>query len=185
MKEVFLFLFIGLTLCYFPLNKRASRYYFQTYLDTFIPIISLFIIPYFLFYIFKFWSLFALWNTQYVLPFLASLNIAYIPAILLWYFVPNGVKRVPVEEKSIWAKMINYLYAHDNDTNGFPSGHVFITINVAYFLVLANPANSFFIWILAALICASTVLIKQHYIVDVFGGIFLSIISIMAALYLF
>lgn len=185
LRELLFIFFCISTLCYFPLNKRRSRYYFKSSIDSRIPLLPLFIIPYFVFYFFKFGSLYYLWNTTVILQFLTSLNIAYFFALLFWYYIPNGVKRVPIEEKSIWARMTNYLYAHDNDTNGFPSGHVFITLIVAYFLALAFPAYFLHVWIVAAFICASTVFTKQHYILDVFGGIIWSSVSITLALYLF
>jgi len=180
MNKIFLLiLFLFAKSIYVVLNKRKSKYYWKIKFDDFIPLIPIFIIPYIGFYIYIITTIIFLWNTKYINNFFITYIIAYILAGLFWYFIPNGVKRPVIYKRDIFSKLTAYIYKHDDDTNGFPSVHIFATLICSYFLFLAFPEQLFSILATALLISASTVFVKQHYILDIFGGIITFWLSLM------
>jgi len=166
---------------YIPLNKRKSLYFWKTKLDEKIPYLSIFIIPYQLFLVFLFLSFPLLWKSPFMTPFLISTIVAEVLAATIWYLLPNGVPRKKRKEKGLLAWLVNFTYRHDGDTNGFPSGHVFNSLIASHFLALQYPHYSMPLLTLGTLIAASTVFIKQHYIIDVIGGIGVFFLAIFVA----
>lgn len=180
MNKIFLLiLFLLVKSIYLPLNKRKSRYYWKIKLDDAIPLVPIFIVLYIGYFFYVAAAIIFLWNTKYINNFFITYIISYISAGLFWYFVPNGVKRPKIYKKDIFSKLTAFIYKHDGDTNGFPSAHIFATLICSYFLSLAFPGHSIFIWSVNFFICISTVFVKQHYILDFLGGIVFFWISII------
>ncbi len=178
LNVVLLCLFLAVSALYLPLNRRQSRYYWKTRFDAHIPLIPIFVLPYAFFFPFIAIVVVALWNTQYETAFLAALIIAKAAAMLFWYLVPNGVARPQIDPETWLHKILLLLYRHDKDTNAFPSSHVFISFLCAYFLALAHPAYAVYSWVTGSLIALSTVFTKQHYVIDILGGVGMGIASV-------
>lgn len=177
-KLLYLIVFLVVKSIYLPLNKRKSRYYWKLRIDDFIPFVPIFIVPYVSYFAYVVLTIVALWNTSYVYEFFTSYIISYLVAGAFWYLIPNGVKRPKIVGKDIFSKLTAYIYSHDDDTNGFPSAHVFATLICSYFLFLSFPIFLPFILFMAITIIASTVLVKQHYAIDILGGIIVFLISV-------
>ena len=182
-EPLFLLVVVISGLLYIPLNRRKSKYYWGSVVDRKIPLVPIFIIPYLYFFfpymIFGF--LFLLGNTA-AIPFLKSFVIANIVADVIWYFFPNGVRRPKVSGAGFWRNMIKSLYKTDKyDTNGFPSSHVYYTSIISWYLISILPQYSPLFLFIGILIVISTLFTKQHYLVDVFGGLALSLVSIYIA----
>jgi len=174
-KIILLITFLLVSYLYVPLNKRQSRYYWKSRHDDHIPLIPVFVLPYIAFFPFIGVTILFLWQSVYIDQLLATLILAKVIAMSFWYFVPNGVSR-PVIPLATWAhKLLTFIYRHDEDTNAFPSEHVYISAICAYFLSLGFPALGLWIWGIALLIVTSTVFTKQHYVVDIAGGIFVAL----------
>lgn len=171
MKIILLLFVLPLKSLYLVCNKRPSKYYWKLPIDDKIPLIPIFIIPYLLHHPGIVVTGAVLWNTVYIEQFLLSLIVSYIIAVAFWYFIPNGVKRPPLPEKSIFTPLIKKLYEHDGDTNGFPSAHIFVALLCGYYLSLGFPQFIFFIWTAIGMVVASVLFTKQHYIIDIVGGI--------------
>jgi|SRR3989339_854353 len=181
MNKIFLLIiFLLVKSIYLPLNKRKSKYYWKIKFDDSIPFIPIFIIPYLGYFIFIILTIILLWNTKYINNFFITYIISYILSGLFWYFVPNGVKRPKIYKKDIFSKLTSLIYKYDDDTNGFPSAHVLASFICSYFLLMAFPEWSLIIWIINFLICISTIFVKQHYVLDILGGIIFFLISIWA-----
>ena len=77
--------------------------------------------------------------------------------------------------------MVGMIYGLDTATNVFPSIHVFNSIG-AFIAINKNEKLQKIKWlqwsafILTILICLSTVYLKQHSVMDIFGAIVLSIV---------
>ncbi len=101
-------------------------------------------------------------------------------ALFCYVVYPTGLMlRKPISETNPLTKMIAMIYRTDTPTNVCPSLHVFVTV-VLLLAILGAP------WLRSALfrsinivvslaICASTVLIDQHSIIDVVCGAALAI----------
>jgi membrane-associated phospholipid phosphatase len=179
-KTLLLILFLLVKSVYLPLNKRKSKFYWKIrIIDDYIPLIPIFIIPYLGYFIYIITTIILLWNSNYIYFFFTTYIISYIIAGFFWYFIPNGVKRPLIKGKDIFSKLIALIYKYDDDTNGFPSAHIFGTLICSYFLTLVFPQQTILIWLINFLICISTVFVKQHYVLDIAGGIITFWLSIM------
>lgn len=119
-----------------------------------------------------------LYRTNLAIPYFSSLTLANVLATLYWYLLPNGVARPKIEARNLHTRLLNFIYTHDGDANGFPSGHVFLTGISTYFLALEFPSFSGLLLILWIIVSISTVYTKQHYVIDILGGIVVTIIAI-------
>jgi membrane-associated phospholipid phosphatase len=70
--------------------------------------------------------------------------------------------------------MIRDVYAGDNPYNDFPSLHTSLSTLVAFHWFRVDRRLGIAVAIWTALIVASTVLIKQHNVADVAGGLLLA-----------
>jgi len=114
-------------------------------------------------------------------PFLIATIVAETVAAATWYFLPNGVPRKRRRERGLLSWLVNFTYRHDGDTNGFPSGHVFNSLIASHFLSLEYSQYYLSILTFGVLVAASTVFVKQHYIVDIIGGIVVFLFAIFVA----
>lgn len=155
-------------------------------LDDMIPFFKYAIIPYYMWFAWiagtliymllaaprqEFWRL--------CLPLFAGMTLA----LLFCAMVPNGVNLRPryVPGTDIFAQAVRGLYKADTNTNVFPSIHVFnsVTLALAYWRssVFAG-ARRRWVRIAAYALCIaillSTVLLKQHSVIDVAGGVLLA-----------
>lgn len=178
-KTLLLIIFLLVKSIYLPLNKRKSKYYWKIKIDDYIPFIPIFIIPYIGYFFYILATIILLWNTKLINTFFMTYITSYVVAELFWYFVPNGVKRPIIDKKDIFSKLVKNFYRIDDDTNGFPSAHVFGTLICSYFLLIIFPQQSLLIWLISFLINFSTVLVKQHYILDILGGFIIFGLSVI------
>jgi membrane-associated phospholipid phosphatase len=112
--------------------------------------------------------------TRYCWYIYAGMTSTYV----LYLFFPNGQNLRPVlDSLSGWdIDAVRWLYAHDAPRNVNPSLHVIDTLAVWFALGRDQTLGSrrWFRTVLT-LVClaiiSSTVLVKQHSILDVFGGV--------------
>src|SRR3989344_6529709 len=170
-REQILILFLVIKSLYLPLNRRKSRYYWKLPIDDKIPLIPWFIVPYIGYYIYIIVTIFLLWNTKHINLLLYSFIYSYNIACIFWYLFPNGVKRPLILGKTFFHKATAFIYKLDGDANGFPSAHIFITLLCAYYLLMIFNSHISLIGLSGLLIILSTLFTKQHYIIDIIGGI--------------
>lgn len=100
----------------------------------------------------------------------------FLVAWALFYFFPTRMARVPVPGDSWSSRAVRGLYAVDPGYNIFPSLHVANSFYVAALSAHLMPdewAGGFYV--VALLISASTVLVKQHYLADIPSGMLLGL----------
>lgn len=163
---------------YIPLNRRKSRFYWKVPFDDKIPLIPFFVIPYIFYHVGVYSSYFLLWHTPYMNSFLLSVIVSYAVAIIFWYLFPNGVYRPILLHNSPMYRLLQLIYKHDGDTNGFPSAHVFMSLICGHFISLAFPFYAGVTWLFAVLTILSTIFTKQHYVVDILGGIIVYVMTL-------
>lgn len=83
--------------------------------------------------------------------------------------------QLPLESGEIMMDLLAMLYVADDPTNNFPSLHVSFAF-LTYFLVQRyRPSAARAVLILSIAVSVSTILIKQHYVLDVVAAIGLTI----------
>lgn len=177
-KLTLLFIFLAIKSIYIPLNRRKSKYYWKLPIDDKVPLVPVFIIPYIGYFFLVFGSVVVLWETPHINPFLVSYIVSYVLAGIFWYMLPNGVARPKITKKDVFSRLTKFIYKYDDDTNGFPSAHVYSTLICSYFLAIVFPTSTTLIWTGAGFIILSTLLVKQHYVIDILGGVILFALSI-------
>jgi membrane-associated phospholipid phosphatase len=156
-------------------------------LDDYIPFLEIFIIPYLLWFIYIAVTViyFLLTSKQDFYKICAYLFIGMSICLAIYTVWPNGHNlRVNLGElgrSNIFTRMLSFIYGLDTSTNVFPSIHVYNSIGAAI-AIRRDARLSGIKWLqwsvfsLTVLICASTVFLKQHSILDIFGAIALNII---------
>lgn len=156
-------------------------------LDDLIPFMEIFVIPYFLWfaYIFVTVAYFFLTSRQDFYKICAYLFIGMTICLIIYTIWPNGHKlRVDLDSlgrSNLFIDIMNRLYNFDTATNVFPSIHVFNSIGAMIAIhkserLMKVTALRWSSLILTILICLSTVFLKQHSILDIFGGVALGIL---------
>ncbi len=151
-------------------------------LDDMIPFIKEFVIPYCMWYpsmlLAGLWLLFkdADGFRRYIWALLSGLFFS----VAFCFLFPNGQDLRPavVEGNDICARLVRSLYEADTNTNVFPSMHVVGAMVVLFAVFDSKTVKSktvkLLTLIVTVLVCASTVFIKQHSILDIYSGLIVS-----------
>lgn len=173
---------LAISYLYIPLNKRVPHIYPASRWDRLIPLIPSFAYVYILYFPFILFSVAVLIPSRFGTPFFYAYSLATLIASAAWFLYPTGVKRPkPLTQDSRAAAILNVIYTHDGDANGAPSGHVLHSVVCAYYLGLLFPGAAVVIGVIAGSICLSTLLVKQHYLVDVPAGVLVAMVAIAGA----
>ncbi len=155
-------------------------------LDDIIPFVPQFIIPYYLW--FPFVAFFCIYfyikmPVRETVKFYTSLVSGMVLTLIIYTIWPNALSLRPevIEEGGIIGSLVSGLYVIDTDTNVCPSLHVLNTlaIDVAYFVsdkFRGRHLQNIGMIILSALICMSTVFLKQHSVIDVASAVVVCIV---------
>lgn len=153
----------------------------QTALDQLIPFVPAFVIFYLLWFpcLFGvgFWLLFK--DGEGYQRYICFLLVAYLVAAAVYLCWPNGQDLRPTldQPQGIFEKILSLLYSIDTNTNVLPSLHVVGAIGFTAAVLDTKTIRRRWIkvatCILAALISASTVFVKQHALLDVAAGVIL------------
>lgn len=182
---IILLYYIVVLLGYQLLNlTTAPRHYMHHPIDDYIPFVPIMVIPYILWYFLITVSLIYLGFTckqdfyRLALFIFGGTTICFI----IYYFFPNGQNLRPlITNTDIFSKMISLIYSIDKPTNSAPSIHVLDTMAVFFALKKNKKLNKIksiqiSSTIITILIIMSTVMIKQHSILDVIYGLLLSFV---------
>ena len=154
----------------------VPRYWISCTLDDYIPFVSVFVIPYCIWYFYVAVGLIflCLKDKRVFIPTIFLLCTGMGIALLLYFLFPHGQPLRPSitgdDPFSLFIKHV--IYVNDTNTNCCPSIHVLDQLAVHIGLCRSKyfknrrwfKATSL---VVTVLVCASTVLIKQHSILDV------------------
>ncbi|MCL5093886.1 MAG: phosphatase PAP2 family protein [Patescibacteria group bacterium] len=166
---------------YFYFTHLPELKNLRTTWDKYIPVVPVMIVPYLFntllflalpifFYLNLGWS-----KTK---PYLLTMFTANLISFAIFGLYPTSVVREPISGNDIFSNTLKFLYVSDRPSAAFPSGHVFEAIIIGYFLWQYFPVTRIYVLILVPIIIASTVLLKQHYLPDILGGIITAVIAI-------
>ncbi len=109
--------------------------------------------------------------------FFAANLLAKVFIFLFYIFLPTKMTRPELVGTGFWDLCLRFMYWADEPNNLFPSLHCMIAW-LCWAGVRGNKEVSL-LWraaafVMAVAVCISTLTIRQHVLVDVFGGILLS-----------
>ncbi|MBM7114512.1 phosphatase PAP2 family protein [Archangium primigenium] len=156
---------------YFWLNDHLPpRFDFLTPLDTAIPFLPWTYALYSSFFALLLGAAWLLDGHEY-LRMLGAVLLANAVCYLGFFLFTAHYPRPPLDSipPGFWREQFRQMRASDNAGNTFPSIHVATTLLGALRLRHQRGGALWVLW--AVLICLSTLTVKQHYVVDVLGGI--------------
>ncbi len=167
---------MGLFSLYFPINWAwGAVHQLKTPLDEFIPLVPAFVIPYvFVFFAWGAglmgWAI--VWRPKLFLRLVASFTIACGLSYIVYLAFQTTVPRPDLEVTDGFTRILKWIYSSDRRFNAFPSGHTLTTT----ILLLSTYPIVRGLWkvvfcLAAASIIAATLLLKQHYILDILAGL--------------
>lgn len=181
---LWLLLFIPNQLFFVILEKKIKPvYYMFSKIDNYIPFVKEFIIPYLFWYVYFIGAFiyFGFVSKKDFIRLFIFIFGGMTISCIIYMLLPNGQNLRPViaETSDPFLRIIRNIYSVDTPTNVAPSMHVLNSVAV-HAAVVNHGAFRKKYWIrissfvCMAGICASTVLIKQHSIVDVAWALLLS-----------
>ena len=161
------------------LCKGLYHHDFTTAFDRMVPVIPEFTSIYLICYVF--------WVVNYIMTarisrehmyrFLTADYLSRIVCGIFFVFLPTTLVRPEITGTGFWDQALRFVYSIDQSANLFPSIHCL----VSWFCYIGiRHQKKIPVWyqrfslVFATLVCISTQVTKQHYIIDVFGGIILS-----------
>lgn len=173
--------YLAIATIYQVLNRRVGKVYdLVTEFDRNTPFIKEFIIPY------NIWYPFILFCMIYLLVkhrdnyyrTIIGLDIGIVICYIFYIFFQTTVPRPVLTDNDIFTKIVSITYKSDRPINCFPSIHVFTTFTMMVSVWTSDKISKGMkscVSILGVLIILSTIFVKQHVILDVVGGMVLSI----------
>ena len=147
-------------------------------LDDLIPFCEAFLIPYVFWYLLIVVSLgyFLLYNVDSFKKLQTFIIITQIAAMAIYIVFPNRQDLRPLvfPRDNLLTQGVALLYSVDTNTNVCPSLHVAYSIGIASTWLKEKDVSmawKAFVVVAVALICMSTVFIKQHSVVDMFAAL--------------
>lgn len=148
-------------------------------IDRAVPLIPAFVSVYIVCYVFWIvnYILIARQGEEHCVRFVTADMMSRIICSFIYFILPTTNVRPVLSGEGLWDILLQHIYLIDNPTKLFPSIHCL----VSWFCYIGirgqknvPKAYQVFSCFFALLVCASTQLIKQHYIVDAIGGILLA-----------
>ncbi len=175
---------LGTNLIYDGLNHGPNRIFLESPLDRALPIVPIFAIPYV--------SLIPYIGVSLVAFLFVRIRVyrsAAITMIIVWFisyafycFLQSYIARPGITGTDPFSGLVRSIYRSDQPFNDFPSLHTSLSTIIAihWWRVDRRIGIPAAIW--TVLIVMSTVLIKQHYLADVAGGLVLASVTSWAVI---
>ena len=114
----------------------------------------------------------AAWRRSTFWRAMQALMIGYPIDLLIFAVFPTTYPRVETVPGDGWTQMaFNFLFAVDTPANCFPSGHITAPLIACWALATDFPRARIPLWIAFAGLSVTILTTKQHYVVDLFGGL--------------
>lgn len=157
-------------------TNKMPHYDFSIKLDSYIPFVSSFVVIYILSYVL--WIIgflvFAKESRSLCNELFAAEFVCKTICLFCFVIIPTTMTRANVPSGGVLNWLTNAVYSLDQPNNLFPSIHCmesWICFRGALRCKKVHPMYSKVWFVLAILICMSTVFVKQHVFVDIIGGI--------------
>ncbi len=169
----------AVSLLYEPLNHGPNRIFLRTPLDRDIPLVPVFVIPYLSLTPLLVASLlgFLAFRARLARSAALALIIAWLVSFAFYLLLQSYVARPSLSGNGLLTGWLRDVYAGDRPYNDFPSLHTSLSTIVAVHWWRWDRRIGVPVAVWTLLIVASTVLVHQHYLADVAGGLVLAAIA--------
>ena len=145
-------------------------------LDDLIPFCEWFVIPYYFWFVFLagFGVFWLFYEVEIFREWMWATILMYSATVVIYLIWPNMQELRPMtfERDNLFIDIVKGLYGYDTNTNVCPSIHVLGSLAVMFAglrsKIFGSVGWKIFFIVSTVLICASTVFLKQHSIIDVF-----------------
>ena len=174
----------GTNLLYEPLNHGPNRIFLRTPLDEALPVVPVFVIPYVSLYGFVALSMLAFlaFRVRVFRSAAVAMIVTWLVSYTIYWLAQSYIDRPVLIGDDVFTRMVRNVYSGDQPYNDFPSLHTSLSTILAIHWWRVDRRIGLPVAIWVALIVASTVLIKQHYLADVAGGLVLAAVTSWASL---
>jgi membrane-associated phospholipid phosphatase len=164
---------IAAYLIYPVLNHGPGKIFLQTPLDRAIPLVPVMVIPYLSLFplIILTAAVFAIGDLRRVQVLALAVTLALLASYLIYALAQSYVIRPSPAGRGWLTAAVRHVYSLDRPYNDFPSLHTSLSAIVAVLWLRLHRRAGIVVALWCSLIIASTVLIHQHYLADVAGGI--------------
>jgi len=180
-------LYLLSTLLYLKTNRLAANagraIVFKLPIDDRIPFVPAFVFPYFAWFLLVagvfLWLIFDRSQGRRIDRHTAAIVLTMALSSLVFLIFPTHVPRPELTGSDLPTRLVRVIYAADEPYNCFPSLHVAIALLNGLSLFRYGPRRIWFrlpFTLLVILIMLSTLLIRQHYLPDLIGGLVLALI---------
>lgn len=161
----------------------VPKYFICSPLDDYIPFIKWFFVPYCAWYFYMGITLvyFGLKSVSDFVKLQSYIFIGFAICLLTYIIYPNAISFRPIIAKSdLLTSLMASMYSAAPSNMVVPSMHVFASVAVHISLIKSEKTNGkkaiiISSFIMMVLICASTVFVKQHSVIDIFWGALLAL----------
>ena len=185
-SHAWLFLIFAMLYLLFNLLEQyiVPKYWVFCWIDEYIPFVPAFVIPYILWFAYVGAGLvvLCLHDRQDFIRTFTLLALGMFITEVIYLFFPHGQPLRPIiTDNDIFSRLVrDMIYANDTNTNCFPSLHVLNQLAVHIGLCKSRLCRDrkWFKWtslVFSIFVCASTVFLKQHSILDVLAALILEI----------
>ena len=172
---------------YFPLNRLLTGGVAPHLpLDEGIPLWPAWVLPYaavtvwwYTAYLWAGWKMEARLLRSFVLGAIFILLISQV----IFFTLPTYVIRPDLDHGGFWEFWLRMIYSNDKPYNAFPSLHVAITFLISLFWGIWFPRTRWLQALVLALVMCSTVFTKQHYWLDLIGGLGMGVAGSLVSLW--
>jgi membrane-associated phospholipid phosphatase len=170
----------AMSLSYLLINKfSGSAHDITIHLDSHIPFMKIFVIPYIIWYLFVPVSflLLCLKDKRVYYKSILIYALGCILASIIFILYQTTVPRTQIVGDDILTKIMLLIYANDKPVNCLPSIHVFTCYLIMREIPVSNLKslrNNLFTAFFSITIILSTLFTKQHALLDVLTGILLA-----------
>ena len=187
-RDVLLALVLGAVsgaayLIYPVLNHGPGKIFLRTPLDRAIPLVPVMVIPYLSLIplIIAAAVVFAIADVRRFQAFALAVTLAMLASYLVYALAQSYVIRPSPAGRDWLTAAVRHVYSLDRPYNDFPSLHTSLATIVAVSWLRTHWRTGVAIAVWCALVIASTVLIHQHYLADVAGGLAVAWLAVTAS----
>jgi membrane-associated phospholipid phosphatase len=161
---------------YRALNHGPQVLFLKTPLDDQIPLVPPFVIPYVTLGPFIYLSLlaFLLFRVRIFQSAALAMTTVLLVSYGFFFFLQTYVERPELTGDDVLIRLLREVYTMDNSYNDFPSLHVALSTTMAIHWWRLDRRVGLPLALWTALIVASTVFVKQHYLLDIPAGLALA-----------